>query len=211
MSTRNYTCFPDVELGEGAEVGDYCILGTLGRDVPPGTPTFIGRAALLRSHSVIYAGVRIGERFQCGHGALIREYTKIGDDCSVGSSCVVEFSVTIGNGVRLHSQCFVPEHTILEDGCWLGPAVTITNSRYPASPRSKQTLEPVRIGSRARVGAAVTILPGVTVGAGALVGAAALVTRDVPAGSVVVGSPARVVGQVDAITDDDGPVYGSRL
>ena len=57
----------------------------------------------------------------------------IGDDCSIGSGSVVEFDVKIENGVRLHSQCFVPEHSVLEAGCWLGPRVVITNARFPAS------------------------------------------------------------------------------
>jgi acetyltransferase-like isoleucine patch superfamily enzyme len=206
--TTLYRRFPHVKVGRGTHVDEFCVLGKVGRDVPAGTPTHVGRDGIVRSHSVIYAGVHIGDRFQCGHGVLIREYTVIGHDCSVGSSCIVEFKVTLGNGVRLHSQCFVPEHTVLEDGCWLGPGVTITNSRYPASGRSKRTLEPVRVEAGARLGARVTILPGVRVGAGALVGAAALVTHDIPAGTVAVGSPARVVGRVSALSDVEGIVYG---
>ncbi|MBJ7596319.1 MAG: N-acetyltransferase [Candidatus Dormibacteraeota bacterium] len=210
MTTTTHRCFPNVDLGEGVEVDDFCVLGRPGQSTHPGTRTTIGRDGLLRSHTVIYAGVRIGDRFQSGHGVLIREFTRIGDDCSIGTSSVIEFSVVIGDRVRLHSLCFVPEHSVLEDACWLGPGVVLTNSRYPASVRSKQTLSPVHVGTGARIGANVTVLPGVTIGSGAFVGAASVVTHDVPPRMLVVGSPARVRGPVDALRDVEGVIYGEQ-
>ena len=77
----------------------------------------IGPHGVIRSHTIIYAGTRIGARLQTGHSVLIRENTRIGDDCSIGSGSVVEFKVVMGNRVRLHSQCFVPEYSVLEDDC----------------------------------------------------------------------------------------------
>lgn len=56
---------------------------------------------------------------------------------------------------------------------------------------------PTRLGDRVFVGANAVILMGVTVGDGAVVGAGAVVTRDVPAGTVVTGVPARPTGIVD--------------
>jgi acetyltransferase-like isoleucine patch superfamily enzyme len=85
--------------------------------------------------------------------------------------------------------CFIPEHTVLEDGAWIGPGVRITNARYPNRPDTKANLEGVTIGRGAVVGAAAVLLPGVQVGEGAIIGAGAVVVRDVAPGAVVVGNP----------------------
>jgi acetyltransferase-like isoleucine patch superfamily enzyme len=156
----------------------------------------IGPGANMRPPTILYPGVEIGARFASGHFVTIRERTTIGDDCSVGTSSVIERDVKVASGVRLHSRVFVPEYTVIEEGAWLGPAVVVTNAKYPASAATKANLVGVHIGVRAKVGAGAVLLPGVRLGADCLVGAGAVVTRDVPAGAVVIGNPARVVGKV---------------
>jgi acetyltransferase-like isoleucine patch superfamily enzyme len=189
--------FPNVRLGNNAQVDDFVVLGRPARGREPGeVPLEIGDDAVLRSHTVVYAGTRIGHRFQAGHGTTIREETTIGDACSIGTGSIVEFQVVMGNGVRLHSGVFVPEHSILEDECWLGPRVVLTNAKFPRSTQVKERLQGVRICKRAKLGANSTILPGVVVGEDALVGAGSVVTRDVAPGAVVLGNPARKVSEV---------------
>ncbi len=95
----------------------------------------IGSGALIRSHTVIYAGSVIGDRFMAGHGALVREENEIGDRVSIGSHSVVEHHVRLADGVRIHTGAFVPEFSILEEGAWLGPHVVFTNARLPARAR----------------------------------------------------------------------------
>jgi acetyltransferase-like isoleucine patch superfamily enzyme len=162
---------------------------------------------------VLYAGSTLGARFQCGHGAMVREGCKVGDDCSIGSNSVLEFQVTLGQGVRLHSNVFVPEYSILEDGAWLGPNVVVTNAPYPTSKRAKETLAGVRICARAIIGANSTLLPGITIGKGAFVGAGSVVTRSVGPGLVVAGNPAQVIGKVaDLKYRDTGlPAYPEEM
>jgi acetyltransferase-like isoleucine patch superfamily enzyme len=108
----------------------------------------------------------------------------------------LEFKVVIGTGVRVHSQVFIPEFSVLEDHCWIGPNVALTNAKFPQAKRTKAILAGVRIGRYAKIGANSTLLPGVVIGEGALVGAGSVVTHDVPPFAVVIGNPARVVGQV---------------
>lgn len=167
--------------------------------IKPGS-TF-GNNCLVRSHSVIYQGNKIGNNFKTGHGVLIRENNTIGDNVSVGSHSVVEHDVTIGNNCRIHSNAFIPEFTVLEEGTWIGPGVVITNAKYPNSPNTKKNLKGVTIKEKAKIGAGAVILSGVVVGKNSLVGAGAVVTGDVPEGVVVVGNPAKVVKQISEIKD----------
>ena len=179
---------PDAVFGDGLEVQPFCVLGVDPADAPP---LVVGESARIRSHSVIYRGTTIGDRFQTGHGVLVREHTTMGDDVSIGSHSVVEHHVEMGDGVRIHSGCFVPEFSILEAGAWLGPGVIVTNARYPNRADTKDQLDGVHLGPGATVGAGVVLLPGVRVGAGALIGAGAVVVHDVPDGATVVGNPGR--------------------
>jgi acetyltransferase-like isoleucine patch superfamily enzyme len=191
---------PGVVLGEGTEVGPYCVLGEPPRGRAAGErETVVGPGGVIRSHTVVYAGNRIGARFQTGHRVVVREENEIGDDVSVGTGSVIEHHVRIGDGVRIHSNAFVPEFTVLEEGCWIGPNVVLTNARYPLSPGAKKDLRGPVIGKRAKIGANATVLPGVRIGEGALVGAGAVVVRDVDPGAVVVGNPARAIKRIEEL------------
>jgi acetyltransferase-like isoleucine patch superfamily enzyme len=158
--------------------------------------TVLGSEVLLRSHTVIYAGNVIGDSFQTGNKVNIRELNCIGDNVSVGTLSVIEHHVEIGNNVRIHSQAFIPEFSVLEDDTWIGPNVVLTNAKYPLSRGVKESLKGPRIKRGAKIGANATILPGVVIGEHALVGAGAVVVRDVPAGVVVAGNPARIIRQI---------------
>jgi acetyltransferase-like isoleucine patch superfamily enzyme len=190
----------NVTLGAGTSIEPYCIVGAAPRGAKDGViPTSIGERSVIRSHTVIYAGNVIGRNFQTGNKVNIRESNRIGDNVSVGTLSVIEHHVEIGDGVRIHTQAFIPEYSVLEAGCWIGPNVVLTNARYPLSPGVKDQLAGVVVKKGAKIGANATILPGVVVGENALVGAGAVVVRDVPAGAVVVGNPARVVNQISKL------------
>ena len=132
-------------------------------------------------------------RFQCVRGWLSHEAAslphintsfrmllyrlsglKIGKNCFIGTQGVLE---------DLH-----PENVVIEDSVGISFGVTIVG-HGPGTPGNKPTV----FRSHAYVGAGAVILPGVEIGEYALVGAAAVVTKDVPAGAVVVGSPARII------------------
>lgn len=182
--------------------GEFCIIGEPPRGKKTGElETRIGARAVIRSHTVIYAGNVIGDDFQTGHGVLVREENQIGNNVSIGSHSIVEHHVKIGNNVRLHSNVFVPEFTVLEDDCWLGPNVVVTNARYPQSKRVKEQLRGAHIKRGAKIGANATLLPGIVIGENALVGAGAVVTKHVPDGAVVAGNPARVIKHVRDILE----------
>lgn len=190
----------NVSLGEGSLLEEFTLIGVPPRGRSDGDlPTMIGQRAVIRSHTVIYAGNVIGDDFQTGHGVLLREENRIGHNVSIGSHSVVEHHVTIADGVRIHSQAFVPEFTVLEEGCWIGPNAVLTNALHPLCPKVKQCLKGPVVKRGAKIGANVTLLPGVTIGENALVGAGAVVVKDVPDGAVVVGNPARVIGDIQTL------------
>jgi acetyltransferase-like isoleucine patch superfamily enzyme len=196
----DYIRHGNVVLGEGSVVEPYCILGAPPRGAKEGElPTVLGDGAVIRSHTVIYAGNIIGQNFQTGNKVNIRESNHIGDNVSVGTLSVIEHHVEIGHNVRIHTQVFIPEYSVLEEGCWIGPNVVLTNARYPQSPGVKDQLIGPVIRKRAKIGANTTILPGVIIGENALVGAGSVVVRDVPPGAVVVGNPARVIRNISEL------------
>ena len=181
--------YPDVTFGDNVIVEDYCVIGAPFKG-QKGDKTIIGSNAIIRSHTVIYAGNTIGDGFQTGNKANIRELNRIGNDVSIGTLSVVEHHVVIEEGVRIHTQAFVPEFTVLRRNCWIGPNVVITNAKYPKSPDVKKELKGPVIEEDAKIGANSTILPGLKIGKNALVGAGSVVTRDVGENDVVAGNPA---------------------
>jgi len=192
--------YENVTLGEGAVLEDFCIVGVPPRGATDGEhATTIGGGAVIRSHTVIYAGNVIGRNFQTGNKVNIRELNTIGDNVSVGTLSVIEHHVEIGDNVRIHTQAFIPEFSVLEDGCWIGPNVVFTNAKYPLSPGAKHSLKGPIVRKGAKIGANSTLLPGVVIGENALVGAGSVVVRDVPDGAVVAGNPARVIRQVSEL------------
>jgi acetyltransferase-like isoleucine patch superfamily enzyme len=163
---------------------------------PVAGPLVLGENARLRSGSVLYQGSRIGARFETGHHVVIREECDIGEDVSVWSGSVVDYGCRIGNGVKIHTNCYVAQYTEIADGAFLAPGVTVANDLYPGDPDSEAVMAGPSIGAGARIGVNVTILPFVRIGAGALVGAGATVSRDVPDRCVAFGNPAAVRGSV---------------
>jgi acetyltransferase-like isoleucine patch superfamily enzyme len=197
---RTAVVYDKVSLGDASVVDEFVILGVAPHGHPPGTlATCIGSGALIRSHTVIYAGNTIGDRFRTGHGVMIREFNRIDADVSIGTHSIIEHHVQVGRGVRIHSNAFIPEYSILEEGVWIGPNVVFTNALYPLSPNAKADLKGPHVLTGAKIGANATLLPGVVIGANALVGAGSVVVHDVADGKVVVGNPARVIRDVSEI------------
>jgi acetyltransferase-like isoleucine patch superfamily enzyme len=151
----------------------------------------LGPGARLRSGTVIYAGSIIGRNLETGHNVVIREENRIGDHVCVWANSVVDYGCVIGSGVKIHCNCYVAQFTEIEDDVFLAPGVTIANDLFPGDEGSARAMTGPRIEAGAQIGANVTILPYVTIGRGALVGAGSVVTKDIPAGFIAYGNPAR--------------------
>lgn len=109
--------------------------------------------------------------------------------------------ITIGKSVFINSNVMLTDlgGITLEDHVLIGPRANLLTVNHPTDPFQRRGLivQPITIKENAWIGANATILPGVTVGENAIVGANALVTKDVPPNTIVMGSPAKVVKNID--------------
>ena len=190
-----------VEVSEAVHLIDEGVLLDYPSDRGPYPDLELGVGARLRSGTVLYAGSVIGARFTTGHHVVVREENVLGDDVAIWTNTCIDYGCRIGNRVKVHSNCYVAQYTVIDDDAFLAPGVTIANDLYPKVPGSRTFMTGPHIGAGARIGVNVTLLPFVRIGANALIGSGAVVTRDIPEGAVAYGSPARVRGQVDDLVD----------
>ncbi len=117
--------------------------------------------------------------------------------------CAYGVNLFLDDDVYINAGCAILDCGRVEIGAktMLGPAVQIYTAIHPIDPVERatgvETTAAVTLGANVWIGGAAVLLPGVTVGENAVVGAGSVVVRDVPANTVVVGNPARVVRRLD--------------
>jgi acetyltransferase-like isoleucine patch superfamily enzyme len=153
-------------------------------------PPIIGKNPHIRSNSIIYNDVTIGDNLITGHNVLIREKTTLGHDVLIGTNTVIEGHSKIGSNVSIQSNVYIPKNCFIEDNVFIGPCTCFTNDRYPV--RVDYKLKGPTIRKGASIGANSTFLSGIEVGEGAIVAAGAVVTRPVPPWYLAIGAPAKI-------------------
>lgn len=128
---------------------------------------------------------------------VILPNAKIGEDCNICSHCLIENGASIGNRCTIKCGVQIWDGIEIEDDVFIGSNVTFTNDKYPHSQNENWTLLKTRVCKGATIGAGSTILPGITIGKGAIIGAGSVVTKDVPAGELWMGNPAKFYRKVD--------------
>jgi len=139
-----------------------------------------------------------------GDGSKIWNYCNVygctvGRNTQIGSYCEVRTGASVGDDCRLQSYILVAEDCVVGNHVLIGPGVIFTNDNEPSVLKSRQktwTLEPVRVEDYAVLGAGSVLLPGVCIGARSVVAAGSVVTRDVEPWAVVMGNPAKKVGDI---------------
>ena len=152
--------------------------------------------------------VRLGANVRIFQPDLVNLYgCSIGDDTKIGAFVEIQKNASIGARCKVSSHSFVCEGVTIEDEVFVGHGVMFINDRHPraANPdgslqtEADWTVESTRICRGASIGSGAVIMAGVTVGEGAMIGAGAVVTMDVAARKLVVGVPARVVGDARSV------------
>ncbi len=119
-------------------------------------------------------------------------YVDYGTNITIGARCFANFGLTALDVARI----------TIGDDVQIGPYVQLLTPTHPVEPgprRDKwESAQPITIGDNVWLGGGVIVLAGVTIGADTVVGAGSVVTKDLPAGALAVGSPARVVRSLEA-------------
>jgi acetyltransferase-like isoleucine patch superfamily enzyme len=146
-----------------------------------------------------------------GKGTIVEPQTKIINAANVviGQHCLlkeavyiragVQGQVTLKDRVAINGFCKIYGHGSVEIGedTQIGPGTLITTTVHNYQSALETRYLPVVIGEGVWIGANVTVLPGVTIGDQAVIGAGAVVTKDIPANTVAVGVPAKVVKTIE--------------
>ncbi|HEY6961779.1 MAG TPA: acyltransferase [Gaiellaceae bacterium] len=163
-----------------------------------------GNLARVASAPANEAPHRLINDVEFGEDVVVFSFTnlygcRVGDRTRIGPFVEVQRGAVIGARCKIQSHTFVCDGVTIGDGVFIGHGVLFVNDKEPRATNAagelalegEWTLLPVTVEDGASIGSGAVIMGGVTIGAGALVGAGAVVTRDVPAGAVVVGVPAR--------------------
>jgi len=121
---------------------------------------------------------------------IIGENLTHGNDCSIGAMAHIGRNVTMGDKCRIQGGAYIADYCSLGNSVFIGPNATLLNDKYPPSGDSKYW-SPVKIEDNAVIGGGATVIAGCTVGNLAVLGAGSVLTRDVPAGEVWAGNPAK--------------------
>ena len=143
-----------------------------------------GRARVKPLEGVLDLGERV--RF-VGHVVPVEISVERNGSLTIGDRTFINYGTSIG----------VTRSVTIGADCDLGPYVNIVDTHFhrlePERRGERPDPDPVVIGDNVWLGARVIVLPGVTIGEGSVVGAGSVVTGDIPARSLAVGSPARVI------------------
>jgi UDP-2-acetamido-3-amino-2,3-dideoxy-glucuronate N-acetyltransferase len=152
------------------------------------------------------APYRLLNDVQFGDGVVVQAFTNlygcaIGGETRIGPFVEIQRGVTVGARCKIQSHTFICTGVEIGDEVFVGHGVMFINDKRPRATTDEGvvqtdddwTMMPITVERRASLGSGAVILGGIRIGEGAIVGAGAVVTKDVPAGATVAGSPARVL------------------
>jgi acetyltransferase-like isoleucine patch superfamily enzyme len=199
----NVVVHDGVVIGDGVTVQDGAVLGkpprlavrsSAPRDASG--PLVIEAGASICAQAIVFAGAHIGPGAIIGDQTFIRERSRIGADTVIGRGSCVDNDVVVGARVRVQTNVYLTAYSVVEDDVFVGPCAMTTNDDTMARQVPGTALRGPTLRRACRIGGGAVLVPGVEIGEEAFVAAGAVVTNDVAPRALVMGVPARVVGQV---------------
>jgi acetyltransferase-like isoleucine patch superfamily enzyme len=187
-------------VGDSVRIDDNAVIGKKPLSSPRSifkvpedlAPARIGSYCQIGANVIIYAQCEIGERNLIADLATLRENVRIGDLNIIGRNVSIENFVNIGSRNKFETNCYITAYSEIEDYCFVAPCVATSNDNYMArDPERFNHFRGITMKRGARIGVNCTILPGKVLEEDCCVAGGSVVSRDVPAKTVVLGSPAR--------------------
>lgn len=178
----------NVWIKKNTKIGAYCELGVPTR-LAQENQLEIGETSVIRSHSVIYSGSKIGSGFHTGHHVCVRENSIIAECVQLGSRSDIQGDCRIGAHSRFHADVHIGKKSKIGSFVWLFPEVLLTNDPMPPS---ELLIGPV-IEDYCVLASKVLVFPGVTISTNAVISASSVVKASIPAWQLAAGNPAKPV------------------
>ena len=190
----------DTVVGLNVRIDDHASLGkvpmkaansatTKEQELPPLT---IGDVSIVGTGVVLYRGAVIDGKVLMADLCTVRENVTVGRGTIVGRGVTIENFCSIGRYCKLESECYLTAYSTLEDRVFVAPGVVTSNDNFVGRTAERfKHFKGVTVRKGGRIGAGSVILPGIEIGEDGLVAAGSVVTRDVPARTIVLGSPAK--------------------
>jgi acetyltransferase-like isoleucine patch superfamily enzyme len=160
-----------------------------------------------------YEYCSIAPNVKLGKGVKLSKFInmygcEVGDETKIGAFVEIQKGASVGRRCKVSSHTFICEGVTIEDNVFIGHGVMFINDSYPRATANGQLqteadwkVERTIIKKGASIGTGSTILANITIGENAIIGAGSVVTKDVPANTIVAGSPARVFRKIDSAVE----------
>lgn len=193
----NTVIYDNVIIGDNSIIANDCIIGEPNNDYYfneeyTNPSTNIGSGALIRSHTIIYAGTSFGENFSTGHRVTIRENSKFGRNCRLGTMTDIQGYVEFGDYCWLHSNVHIGQQSKIGNFVFIYPYVILTNDPTPPS----NICTGGTIGDFSQIAVGTVLLPATKIGKHCLVGAQSLAGGTFDDFSLIIGNPAKRIKDI---------------
>jgi acetyltransferase-like isoleucine patch superfamily enzyme len=193
----NTIIYDNVIIEDNTIIANNCVIGEPLNDyyfnenyINP--ETIIGKNSLIRSHTILYAGSIFGEGFSTGHRVTVREKSKFGKHCRLGTVTDIQGHVEFGDYCWLHSNVHIGQNSKIGNFVFIYPYVVLTNDPQPPS----NICLGATIGDFSQIAVGTVVLPNIKIGRHCLIGAQSLVVKDIEDYSLVAGNPGRFIKDV---------------